>query len=266
MLIDSHAHFDLVLEESPLGEADLIRSMKGRGVGCAVQVSIDLESLRWSRDFIQRNKDSFYFTAGIHPSSRVGEEVLSQFDAIVDEIMSSGERDRLVGIGECGLDYYRMRQPKDDQVRSFEHQIGIAKKYSLPLIVHTRDALEDTIDILKRHSPMYGIIHCFPGGSDDANRFVDMDFYCSFAGNVTYNKADMMQEAARHIPLDRLLLETDAPFLTPVPLRGRKNVPGNVEYTYDFIAKLRSQRRSVIEDSLEQNFAAILGRRGDTGR
>jgi TatD DNase family protein len=269
MLIDSHAHIDMILEESPVSEADLIRSMMGKGVGHAVQVSIDMASLLWSREFIRRDDGgSFYFTAGIHPSSLAGDDMLSQLDAAVGEIMNSGEKERLFGIGECGLDYYRMRQPKIDQVRSFERQIVIAKKYGLPLIVHTREAIEDTIGILKRHTPLYGIIHCFPGNKDDAARFLDLDFYCSFAGNVTYSKSSGIQEAARYMPLDRMLIETDAPFLTPVPLRGRKNVPENVEYIYGFISELRNQRRSIIEEYLERNFTSLLERRGNmlTGR
>ncbi len=261
MLIDSHAHFDMILGETGGSEKDLIRSMKEHGLGYAVQVSIDPESLRWSREFALRNAGGgFYFTAGVHPSSAAGNDELSGLESAVGEIMNSGEKENFFGIGECGLDYYRMRRPKEEQLRSFEFQIDLARKHGVPVIVHSRDALDDTVAVLKKKSPLRGIIHCFPGDGDDAARFLDLGMYISFAGNVTYNNAAAIRDAAARVPLDRILLETDAPFLTPVPLRGKKNTPHYIVHTYRFLASLRKESVEKIEDAVASNFFALIGK------
>jgi TatD DNase family protein len=258
MFVDSHAHFDMVFSESGVSEESLLDTLSQKRIAHAVQVSIDLESLDWSADFIKRHDDGrFFFTMGIHPSTRTDTAMLEQFLGKADRYVSSPLKNRILGIGECGLDYYRMRQPKDLQLRSFEFQIEAAKDLDLPIIVHSRDATEDTISMLQKHRPLRGIIHCFPGNRDDARRFLDLGFHLSFAGNVTYNKSADMQDAATYVPSDRLLLETDAPFLTPVPHRGKKNSPEFVEFTYRFIAQLRKAPLAEIEDSVLENFTKL---------
>lgn len=260
MFIDSHAHFDMIDEEGSVAEEELLCSMRENKVLSAVQVSIDLPSLEWSRKFISRNSGcGFYFTAGIHPSSRADDEVLGLFRSAVDDIIQTGEGRFLLGIGECGLDYYRMRQPEEVQRRSFEFQINCARTLGLPIIVHTRDATDDTLDILKHGGLKSGIIHCFPGDRTAARRFLDLGFYLSFAGNITYNKAAGIQDAGSYVPLDRILIETDAPFLTPVPMRGKKNRPDYIEHTYRFIANLRKESLTSLQESVHKNFLALIG-------
>jgi TatD DNase family protein len=221
MYIDSHAHFDLIMEEAGVTEDLLMDGLRDNDITQAVQVAIDPGSSRWSLDFAKRHAGcGILCTAGIHPSSPAGEPELKELASIVEKAMG-GDR-LLFGIGECGLDYYRMRQPRETQERSFRFQVELANTYRLPLIVHSRDAAGDTLAVLRETCGTVGIMHCFPGDQEMAKDFLDLGFYISFAGNVTYRSATGMHAAAAYVPLDRLLVETDAPFLTPVPLRGKK--------------------------------------------
>jgi len=261
MFVDSHVHFDMILEKKEVTEAGLLQSLKDHRISYAVQISIDRESMEWSCSFAKRHRDgNIFFTLGIHPSSRAEYEDLSEFDRILDEAFSSDMKAHLFGIGECGLDFYRMRQGKDMQIRSFEHQIEAAKKSGLPLIVHSREAMQETVRILKNHAPLRGIMHCFPGDTRDARTVLDLGLYISFAGNVTYQKAHVLHESASYVPLDRMLIETDSPFLTPVPYRGKKNRPEYITHTYDFISRLRGEPVAKIADAVLENFVGIAKR------
>lgn len=258
MYIDSHAHFDLIVEETGITEDVLLANLKSSDLRSAVQVSIDLESLRWSLAFARRNRSSgISCTAGIHPSTPASEAQLQELGSLVREVMAAADAATLFGIGECGLDYYRMRQEKESQIRSFRYQIELAKEHHLPLIVHSRDAMDDTIAILREQGITRGIMHCFSGGREAARAVLDLGFHLSFAGNVTYRAATNLQEAAAYVPPDRLLLETDAPFLTPVPLRGKKNMPEYVINTYRFVAALRNQSVETLCEVIANNFDAL---------
>ncbi len=258
MLIDSHAHFDLVLEGRDITEAEIFSGLKEHSVAFSVQVSIDPAGFSWSREFAARNRDrGILFTLGIHPSSPASEKDLKNLADFTAEVMAGRDAHLLFGIGECGLDFYRMRQQRDVQERSFEFQIDLAHRHSLPVIVHSRDAMAAAIDLLWRKKPGKGIMHCYSGTVPDARSLLDLGFYLSFAGNVTYSKAHNLQDAARYVPLDRLLIETDAPFLTPVPLRGKQNRPYNVHHTYQFIADLRGESISKLEKAVYENFVRL---------
>lgn len=258
MYIDSHAHFDLTLEDTAVSEDDLLQSLRTQGIVGAVQVSITTAGSRWSYDFAQRrSKDGILFTIGIHPSSPAPDEELSVLNNLADTIHSGDHAGLLFAIGECGLDWYRMRQPKEMQERSFRFQIELANRLGLPLVVHTRDAMNETLSILRETSRTAGIIHCFSGDRDAAKEAMDLGYYISFAGNVTYRNAAALHESAAYVPLDRLLLETDAPFLTPVPLRGRENRPDYVIHVYRFIADLRGEPLDRIIESVHNNFVEI---------
>ncbi|HOO71363.1 MAG TPA: TatD family hydrolase [Spirochaetota bacterium] len=255
MLVDSHAHFDLTLENRDISESELIAALGEHHVTHAVQVSIDPAGFSWSREFaVKHRTKGILFTLGIHPSSDAGDDELRTLENFTTEVMSGKDAHLLFGIGECGLDFYRMRQSGETQFRSFEFQIDLALRYYLPVIVHSRNAMDETINLLWRKKPGRGIIHCFSGTPHDAKSFLDMGFYISFAGNVTYPKAQNLQDSARYVPLDRLLVETDSPFLTPVPMRGRQNRPHNVHYTYQFIADLRGESMSRLEKAVYENF------------
>lgn len=259
MYIDSHAHFDLILEDSKDSEDVLMENLRSNNVSRVVQASIDMTSCRWSLDFAKRRApDGIHFTAGIHPSSTAHKTELEELQLFAEKIHAGGDSSLFFGIGECGLDFYRMRQPKEMQEQSFRFQIGLANRLGMPLIVHSRDAMEETLSILSESCRTGGIIHCFSGTRDDAQRALDLGFYISFAGNVTYKKAAELHDAAVYIPLDRLLLETDAPFLTPVPLRGRQNRPEYVMHVYRFIADLRGDPLSRVIEMVQNNFMELL--------
>lgn len=271
IFIDSHAHFDLCLEEKVADEASLVRGLGENGIGRAVHVSIDTEGHEWALKFAQRHSArGVLFTLGIHPSSKGEEDDLAILERRVEQVMTSDDSALLFGIGETGLDFYRMRQPKEAQHRSFERQIELAKKWGLPLIVHSRDATAASLEVLGRYAPLKGIMHCFSDGSEAARKYLDMGFHLSFAGNVTYKTAALLQESAAYAPSDRLLLETDAPFLTPVPLRGKKNRPDYVTHTYRFVAELRGTKVQELSEKIEENFNSLAdpNRRsaGDAGR
>ncbi|NMB64787.1 MAG: TatD family hydrolase [Spirochaetes bacterium] len=256
MYIDSHAHFDLCADDHNTTADAIVSLMDENQVTSAVHVVIDYEGLQWGVDFVSRHKN-IYLALGIHPSSLADSSTLNQFTVTIEQYIKTIP-EKIFGIGETGLDYYRMRQPKAMQQESFYTQIQLAKKYNLPVIVHSRDAMDDTYAILKEQTPLKGIIHCFSGDFNDAKKFINLGFYISFAGNVTYKTATNLQDAAQYVPLDRILLETDAPFLTPVPYRGKPNHPGLVIHTYHFIASLKKVALSNCIDNIAQNFSNLL--------
>jgi len=261
MILDSHVHFDMIMEDKKISETDIIRSLKYNNIEFAVQISVDEKDFAWSRDFARRNYESgIFYTLGIHPSSPAQQETLSKLASLV-ELEMKGKFSRLLfGIGECGLDYYRMHQTKEMQINSFETQIDIAKKHKLPLIIHSREAMDPTLEILKNKKYGHGIMHCFAGDSKAAKRVLDMGFMISFAGNVTYKNAVELHDSAAYVPLDRLLLETDSPFLSPVPMRGKPNLPENIKHTYNFISSLKKVSSSKLEDSITGNFNRLADR------
>jgi TatD DNase family protein len=259
MYIDSHAHFDLALEDASVSEPMLLDALRAGAVERAVQVGIDCASSEWSCDFAKRNAAAgILFTAGIHPSSTAGDRELGKLADLVGSTLADDAAPLLFGIGECGLDYFRKRTPREMQVRSFRFQIELARKHGLPVIVHSRDAMEETLAILGEYPGTAGIMHCFSGDAAAARQVLDLGFLVSFAGNVTYNSARVLHEAAAYVPLDRLLVETDAPFLTPVPLRGKKNRPDYVIHTYRFIAELRHEPLARVADAVRENFRGMV--------
>ncbi|MBP7735008.1 MAG: TatD family hydrolase [Spirochaetes bacterium] len=259
MYIDSHAHFDLILEDSPIDENALMKHLGENSISRVVQASIDMASSRWSRDFaVRRSSNGMVFTVGIHPSSPAPVAELEELEKLAVSILNGPDAKLLFGIGECGLDFYRMRRPKEEQERSFRFQIGLANRLGMPLIVHSRDAMEETLAILRESCRTGGVIHCFSGDRDSARQCMDLGFYISFAGNVTYRAAVNLHDAAAYVPLDRLLVETDAPFLTPVPLRGKQNRPDYIIHTYRFIAELRGEPVESIAEAAQKNVTELL--------
>ena len=258
MYIDSHAHFDLTLEDKSITEDMLMEQTRTQNIVRVVQISIDMACSRWSHDFAKRHAgNGILFTVGIHPSSSADDVELDELNSLADRIMSCDDSKLLFGIGECGLDFYRKRQPRETQERSYRFQIELANRLGLPVIVHSREAMEETLAILRETCRTTGILHCFPGDRNEARQVLDLGFYLSFAGNVTYRNAVDMQASASYVPLERLLIETDAPFLTPVPLRGKKNRPEYVIHTYRFIAGLRGEPVDRIAGTVYENFMEL---------
>lgn len=261
MLIDSHAHLDMLIEADGLNEKELLASMKREGIGLAVQISTDADGLCVSRDLALRNAEQgLLFTAGIHPSAPLDTASLEAMESFVLGL-NGEEKNLLLGIGECGLDYHYEGFNREEQIKAFERQAAFAKKMHLPLIVHTRDAWEDTRAVIRESGCSFGIIHCFSGDANSARQAFDMGFCISFAGNLTYKKSYNLHEAVRYAPLDSVLLETDAPFLSPVPYRGKPNRPEYISETYRFFAELKNIDRQNAEEAVYQNILALIGKR-----
>lgn len=229
MLIDTHTHLDYCREAPEV----LVGDARAAGVGAIVQSGTDLERSRYSVELAERFPEVFA-TVGFHPhdAGMLSDEKM----AGIEELAA---HPRVLAVGESGLDFYRDRWPRDVQEDVFVRHIDLAQRADLPLVVHTRDAAEVTLSILaERAAGLNVILHCF-SLSQWLEKVVERGYYISFAGNVTYQNASDLHAAARDVPAHLLLLETDAPWLAPVPLRGRPNRPALVARVYDSVAALR---------------------------
>ena len=231
--IDSHAHLDFPEYE---GELDaIIKRASDAGVSKMITVGTTLDGSRSS--LALAGKYPFiYATAGIHPH-----EVIHVDEAVLKEIEGLLHEERVVAVGEVGLDYFYEHSPRDVQKNLFARFIAMAKEATLPLVIHTREAEEDTLHILKseKAGAAGGVIHCFSGSLEMARQCIDLGFYISIPGIVTFNKAINVHEVVRNIPVERMLIETDSPFLAPVPYRGKKNEPSFVVKVAEKIAELK---------------------------
>ncbi len=244
MLIDTHAHLEM-LE----GISGVIERARDAGLERIVAVSSDLISSKKSLG-IAKDYPIVYAAVGVHPheASSFNEEVLSDIEYL-------GTEQKVVAIGETGLDYHYTHSPRDIQISSFRKHIELAKKLNLPLIIHVRDAHDDVLKIIKEEDAWetMGVIHCFTGDYETAKRYIDEGFYISFSGIVTFKNADEIREAARKIPIERMLIETDSPYLAPIPFRGKRNEPSYVKYVAEKIAELRGVSPGKIEEETTTN-------------
>jgi len=211
-----------------------------------VNVGVGPERSRVSVE-MSRARPGVFATAGIHPhdASALDEEGRRA----IEELVRSGD---CVGVGECGLDFFRNHSTRGDQERVFRWQVGLARECDLPLVVHCRDAYPDLFRILEDENPgggVRGIMHCFSGGPEEARRSLDLGFFVSFSGVVTYPNAPATREAAKSVPLDRTLVETDCPFLAPQPVRGRRNEPAFVVHTAEALAKVHGVKLDVVGEA-----------------
>jgi TatD DNase family protein len=248
-VVDTHCHLDSCKAEP----AELIAAARAVGVGRIATVGMDGASIARSLD-IARQHDGVVAIVGRHPHKTEGFD-----DAALEEIELAAADPLARAIGETGLDYYRDNAPRDDQRRAFEAHIDLARRTSLPLVIHTRAAEEDTFAILAdRAQGVTVVLHCFsaPDRLDDC---VERGYMCSFAGNVTYPKADGLHAAARDVPDELLLVETDSPYLAPQPVRGKPNEPANVVATAEHVAELRGIGYADLDTIVEANSARILG-------
>ena len=227
--VDSHCHLFL-LERAP---QEVLSEAHDAGVGTVVCPGIDPETSRRSVELAESFRGVFA-TAGMHPHEA------SAFDhragAEIEELLANP---RVVGVGECGLDFFRMRSPRPDQERTFRTHVALARETGLPLVVHVRDAWEEILRLLDEGSAERVVLHCFTGGVETARECAARGWYLSFAGNITYPKNENIRAAAAAVPMDRVLVETDSPFLSPQRLRGRDNTPANVVDVIQAIAELR---------------------------
>ena len=232
MLIDSHAHLDMKAYD---GDRDrVLTRAEQAGVASIITIGVDLTSSLKGLELAHRY-DALFSSVGYHPheASRMNDTDLQQLENLATD-------SKIMAWGEIGLDFYRCYSPAAVQRAVFEKQLEVARGMDLPVIIHSRDANHEVFGTLKnRKGRLRGAIHCFSGDYDLAMAFIELGFYISIPGIVTYKKATRMQEVASKIPLERLLVETDAPFLTPDPERGKRNEPAFIAYTAHAIARLR---------------------------
>ena len=228
--IDSHCHVHD--DRIPDGPDGAVAAALEAGVVAMVTVGCDRPTSEAAIAVAARHPE-VYATVGLHPH-----DATQGVDTIVDLLDTPG----LVAVGEAGLDYYYEHSPRDVQQRAFAEQIQIANERSMPLVIHTRDAWDDTFDVLSAEGvPERLVFHCFTGGPDEAARCLDLGGHLSFSGIVTFPSATDLQAAAELCPLDRMLVETDSPYLAPVPHRGEKNRPAWVPHVGAFLAELRGE-------------------------
>ena len=247
MLIDSHAHLDMDDFKDDL-ELVIERAVEG-GVKKIITVGIDLDSAVKALE-IAGHYDFIYSTVGFHPhdADRVTDAHLYELQSLVKE-------SKVVAWGEIGLDFFRNRSQREKQIQVFKAQLEIAYDLDLPVIIHNRDADEEILEILKeyKNADHKGVIHCFSGDYKTAVDFMDLGYHISIPGIVTFKNASKLKEVASRIPDDRMLVETDSPFLSPVPKRGERNEPLFVTYTAEMIASLRGMNHKKLADITTDN-------------
>ena len=231
MIIDTHAHLDFPDFKDDID--DVIKRAGEVGVEYIINVGTSVDTSVKSIELTKKYAN-IYASVGIHPNaaSTVLADDWSRLEALAGE-------SKVVAIGETGLDYYRDRSKKEDQKRLFHKHLELAEKHNLPVIIHNREASIDCLEIVRKYSGrVSGVIHCFAGSRDDAEEFLELGFYISFAGPITFPKAENLREALKAVPVEKLLLETDCPFLAPQPKRGKRNEPSYLQYTIPVFAEL----------------------------
>ncbi|MFH4415589.1 MAG: TatD family hydrolase [Neisseriaceae bacterium] len=252
MLVDSHCHLYFPELFSRLPE--VMADMHNQQVGYALVVGVDKESLSKIALLIEQQANLFG-TVGIHPVEGVDQELT------VGELVNRTMHPKMVGIGETGLDYYhRPQEEAIGQKDRFIRHIEASNLTGLPLIIHTRAAGLETLEILEAYHEQRAVIHCFTENKKFARKALELGCYISFSGIVTFKKATEIQEVCAYVPEDRLLVETDAPYLAPVPLRGKVNEPAYVRHTAEFIAKLRQTSFEQISAVTTQNFFTLFSK------
>ncbi|MFC4651475.1 TatD family hydrolase [Lactococcus nasutitermitis] len=232
-IFDTHTHLNS--DEFVGREAELIAAARELDVTQMNVVGVDRKTNNWAASLSEKY-DACYATIGWHPDE------CAEFDEKAEKyLLTELSKPKVIACGEIGLDYHWMVRPKDEQERVFRRQIQISKEAHVPFQVHTRDALEETYEIIRSEGVGVAgaIMHSFSGSLDWAKKFVDLGMMISFSGVITFKKALAEQEVARELPLDKILVETDAPYLTPVPYRGRENQPAYTRYVVEKIAELR---------------------------
>jgi TatD DNase family protein len=246
-LFDTHAHIGLITED-PIEQLIIVQEARKEYVDYIISICNNL------RDFFQvyenlKTAGHVYHAVGVSPS-----EVANLPRDWKEKIEKGASFPRIVAIGEIGLDYYRKFGNKDSQIELFIRQLELAERLNLPVIIHNRDAGKDVLEILREKLPARGgILHCYSEGWNYAQEALKLNLYISFAGNVTYRNARNLHETAKYMPLDRMLIETESPFMVPSAYRGKRNKPAYLRDTAEFIAELRGEDLEYVCDTLFQN-------------
>lgn len=255
MLVDSHCHLDRLDLEPFGGElANVLQQAEENGVGRFLCVAIDRGNIPDVIAIAERF-DNVYASVGVHPNEEDPKEVTAE------ELIALADHPKVIAIGETGLDYFRSEGDLAWQQQRFRNHIAAAKACSKPLIIHSREAREDTIRLMQEEGAQAagGIMHCFVEDWETAQQAMEMDFYISFSGIVTFRNAEALREVARWVPADRLLVETDSPYLAPVPHRGKSNQPAYVRHVAEFLAELRGVSFEELSAQTTSNFNRLFG-------
>lgn len=247
MLFDTHAHLD-----NPKFDKDrekIIRDLKKNDVDFIINPGADFASSIKAVKLAEKY-DNIYAAVGIHPH-----EAKSMDEDTIGLLEGFTNKEKVVAIGEIGLDYHYDNSPRDIQKKWFREQIRLAKKVNLPIIVHDRDAHQDTFDIIKDEldENLTGVLHCYAGSVEMAKKYIDMGFFISFAGPLTFKNAKTPKRVCESLPLDRILIETDSPYLTPEPNRGKRNEPLYVRYMAAMIAELKEVSFKEVAKKTKEN-------------
>ena len=255
MLVDSHCHLDrLKLEQCGGSLAAAVESAKELGVSHLLCVCIS-ETNKQNVLEIAESSPMISASVGVHPSD-VSAPVVSPA-----ALCQWADHPKVVALGESGLDYYYTKDTRDVQIESFSNHLKAGNTLGLPVIVHTRDAREDTLSCIRDHAgPEAGVLHCFTESWEMAEAALEEGFYVSISGIVTFKNADALREVAKRLPLDRLLVETDSPYLAPVPFRGKSNQPKYVRQVAEFIAELRGMAYEALAEQTTENFYRLFSK------
>ena len=251
-MIDSHCHLD---HEPLLGDlSNVIKRSKEVGIKKLLTISTSYESFDRIKNIIQKD-EMIYGTIGIHPHETTKNKITS--DIIVKNIT---ENEKIIGIGETGLDFYYNNSDKNDQIISFKEHIEASIKTNSPLIIHSRDAEVETFEILSeyKNQNLKILMHCFTGSKDFAKKLLTLNSFFSASGIITFKNSLELQETFKFLPLDRILIETDSPFLAPVPNRGKKNEPSFIDYTAQKLADIKSISKFEIANLTTNNFNKLF--------
>ena len=250
-LVDSHCHLDYA---PPEARASIIARARAAGVGTLLTISTKLAEFDTVRSIAASDPD-IWCSVGVHPH-----EAAAEADVDADRLVAHTADPKVVGIGETGLDFHYDHSPRQRQAESFRAHASAARRTGLPLIVHTRAADSETIQILREERPLSGVIHCFSTGRELAEFAVEIGFYVSLSGIVTFKNAEELRAIVRDLPLDRLLIETDAPYLAPVPLRGKTNEPSFIVHTAAAVAALKDVSVEMLARQTSENFFRLFSK------
>ena len=251
MLVDSHCHLDYAAATE---RAEILARARRAGVGTLLTIGTKLSEFEMVRAIAETDPD-IWCSVGIHPHEAESEAGLS-----LRGLVELTEHPKVVGIGETGLDFYYEHSPRAQQERAFRVHCAAARETGLPLIVHTRDADAETAAILAEERPPAGVIHCFSTGRQLAQSAIELGFYISLSGIVTFKNSEELRSIARDLPLERLLIETDAPYLAPVPLRGKRNEPAFIVHTAARIAEIRGISLAELARVTTENFFRLFAK------
>lgn len=250
MLIDTHAHIHQ--KGYPIDPVEAVKCAKASGVNHIICVGTDENDSELAIKFVRNCKDCSA-TVGLHPhDAKLGAGAYKKLEKLVN-------MPGVVAIGECGLDYFYEHSPRDVQAEALKFQIELGQKHNLPFVFHVRDAFEDFFSVVDKYQGLRGVVHSFSSSPEHLHRILKRGFYVGLNGIMTFTKDSAQLAAAKEVPLDKLLLETDSPFLTPTPYRGKVNQPANVAIVAEFLANLRGESFEELAEATTTNASALFG-------